>query len=141
MSMIRNYHNYKPQKNPWHREEEPQNNHKTPGRQSTISSLFPIEMIAKLEWTQKKAQQNIDQLQNPTWEKQSTMNEDILEMILNLYFMKFQLDSRMFEEYCLYKFVYIPIPFCCFCKKALMKECLFSHSPSIQDPSKCTYFR
>ena len=45
----------------------------------------------------KKAQQNIDQLQNPTWEKQSTMNEDILEMILNLYFMKFQLDSRMFE--------------------------------------------
>ena len=33
-----------------------------------ISSLFPIKMIAKLEWTQSKAQQNIEQLQNPTWE-------------------------------------------------------------------------
>ena len=31
-----------------------------------IRSLFPIEMIAKLEWTQSNAQQNIDQLQNPT---------------------------------------------------------------------------
>ena len=30
------------------------------------SSLFPIEMIAKLEWTQSNAQQNIEQLQNPT---------------------------------------------------------------------------
>ena len=31
-----------------------------------ISYLFPIEMIAKLEWTQSNAQQNIEQLQNPT---------------------------------------------------------------------------
>ena len=30
------------------------------------SSLFPIEMIAKLEWTQSIAQRNIEQLQNPT---------------------------------------------------------------------------
>ena len=30
------------------------------------SSLFPIEMIAKLEWTQSNAQQNIEKLQNPT---------------------------------------------------------------------------
>ena len=30
------------------------------------SSLFPIEMIAKLEWTQNNAQPNIEQLQNPT---------------------------------------------------------------------------
>ena len=30
------------------------------------SSLFPIEMIAKLECTQSNAQQNIEQLQNPT---------------------------------------------------------------------------
>ena len=30
-SMIRKYHNYKPQSNPWHREEEPHNHHKTPG--------------------------------------------------------------------------------------------------------------
>ena len=30
------------------------------------SSLFPIKMIAKLEWTQSSAQQNIEQLQNHT---------------------------------------------------------------------------
>ena len=30
------------------------------------SSLLPIKMIAKLEWTQSNAQQNIEQLQNPT---------------------------------------------------------------------------
>ena len=67
--MIRKYHNYKLQTNPWHLEEEPQNNHETPGRQTKQSnqlSLFPIEMIAKLEWTQSSAQQNIEQLQNPT---------------------------------------------------------------------------
>ena len=29
-------------------------------------SLFPVEMIAKLEWPQSNAQQNIEQLQNPT---------------------------------------------------------------------------
>ena len=64
---IRKYHNQKLQTNPWHREEEPQDKHETPGRQSkATSSLFPIEMIAKLEWTQSNAQQNIEQLQNPT---------------------------------------------------------------------------
>ena len=48
--MIEKYHNYKLQTNPWHREEEPHNNHETPGRQltKTTSSLFPIKMIAKL---------------------------------------------------------------------------------------------
>ena len=30
------------------------------------SSLLPTEMIAKLEWTQSNAQQNVEQLQNPT---------------------------------------------------------------------------
>ena len=30
------------------------------------SSLFPIKMITNLEWTQSNAQQNIEQLQNPT---------------------------------------------------------------------------
>ena len=65
--MIRKYHNHKLQTNPWHCEEEPNNNHKTPVRQSKkTSSLFPIEMIAKLKWTQRNAQQNIEQLQNPT---------------------------------------------------------------------------
>ena len=61
--------NHKLQTNPWHLEEEPHNNHEAPGRQtkqSNLSSLFPIEMIAKLEWRQSNAQQNIEQLQNPT---------------------------------------------------------------------------
>ena len=57
--MIRKYHKHKLQTNPWHREEEPQNNHETLGRQSkATSSLFPIKMTAKLEWTQSNAQQN-----------------------------------------------------------------------------------
>ena len=30
------------------------------------SSVFPIKMIAKLEWTQSNAQQNGKQFQNPT---------------------------------------------------------------------------
>ena len=38
------------------------------------SSLFPIKMIAKLEWTQSNAQQNIEQLQNPT--KGVTINNE-----------------------------------------------------------------
>ena len=34
VSMIRKYHKHKLQTHPWHREEEPQNNHETPGRQT-----------------------------------------------------------------------------------------------------------
>ena len=62
--MIRKYHNHKLQTNPWYREEEPHNNHETPGRQTkqSNSTLFPIEMIAKLQGTQSNAQQNIRQL-------------------------------------------------------------------------------
>ena len=67
MNIIRKYHNHKLQTNLWHHEEEPHNNHGTPGRQTKQSNqLFPIEMIAKLEWTQSNAQQNIEQLQKPT---------------------------------------------------------------------------
>ena len=36
--MIRKYHNHKLQTNLWYREEEPHNNHETPGRQ-TMQSL------------------------------------------------------------------------------------------------------
>ena len=67
--MIRKYHNHKPQTNPWHREEEPHTTitrHQEDKQSEATSSLFPIEMIAKLEWTQSSAQQNIEQLQNPT---------------------------------------------------------------------------
>ena len=66
VSMIRKYHNYKLQTNLWHREEEPHNIHKTPGRQSkATSSLFSIKMIAKLERTQSTAQRNMKQTQDP----------------------------------------------------------------------------
>ena len=68
MSMIRKYHNHKLQTNGRHREEQPHNNRETPARKQSkgTSSLIPIEMIAKLYWTQSNAQQNIEQLQNPT---------------------------------------------------------------------------
>ena len=50
------------------------------GKQSkAISSLFPIKMIAKLEWTQSNTQQNIEQFQNPTMKvtinNESTTNQ------------------------------------------------------------------
>ena len=72
---VSKYHNHKLQVNPWHREEEPHYNHETPGRQTLQSnqlSLFPIKMIAKLEWTQSIAQQNIEKVQNPTMEVTTT---------------------------------------------------------------------
>ena len=49
--MIKKYHNHKLQTNPCHREEEPHNNHETPGKQTkrATSSLFPTKIIAKLE--------------------------------------------------------------------------------------------
>ena len=61
-------HNHKLQTHPWHREEEPQNYHETPGRQTKPSNqlTLPRRGVAKLEWTQSNAQQNIEQLQNPT---------------------------------------------------------------------------
>ena len=54
LGMIRQYHNHKLQTNPLYHEEEPHNIHETPRRQKSkaTSSLFPIEMIARQEWTQ-----------------------------------------------------------------------------------------
>ena len=40
--MIRKYHKHKLQTNPWHREEEPQNNHDTPGRQTKQSNQLSL---------------------------------------------------------------------------------------------------
>ena len=62
VSMIRKYHNHKLQTNPLHREEKPHSNHQIDKQSKAASSLFPIKMIAKLEWTQ----QNIEHVQNPT---------------------------------------------------------------------------
>ena len=55
-------------KNCWHRDEESHNNHETPGRQLKQSNQLssPFKLIAKLEWPQSNAHQNIEQLQNPT---------------------------------------------------------------------------
>ena len=61
--MIRKYmyRNHKLQTNPWHRKEEPHNNHETPGRQTKQSNQLSLPPIAKLERTQSNAQQNIEQ--------------------------------------------------------------------------------
>ena len=40
--MIRKYHNHKLQTNPWQREEEPHNNHETPGRQTKQSNQLSL---------------------------------------------------------------------------------------------------
>ena len=40
--------------------------HQKDKQSKATSSPFPIMMIAKLEWTQSNAQQNIEQLKNPT---------------------------------------------------------------------------
>ena len=55
VNMISKYHNYKRQTNPWHQEDK---------QSKATNSLFPLEMIAKLQWTQSYVQQNIEQLQN-----------------------------------------------------------------------------
>ena len=45
VSMIRKYHNYKLQTNLWHREEEPHNNHETPGKQAKQPALSSLSML------------------------------------------------------------------------------------------------
>ena len=40
--MIRKYHNHKLQTNRWHCEEEPHNNHETPGRQTKQSNQLSL---------------------------------------------------------------------------------------------------
>ena len=42
VSMIRKYHNHKPQTTLWHREEEPLNHHETPGRQIKQSNQLSL---------------------------------------------------------------------------------------------------
>ena len=40
--IVRKYHNHKPQKPPWHHEEEPINNHETPERQVKQSNQLSL---------------------------------------------------------------------------------------------------
>ena len=48
--------------------------HQEDKQSKATSSLFPIEMIVKREWTQRNAHQNIEQLQNPA--KGVTINNE-----------------------------------------------------------------
>ena len=73
VSMIRKYHNHKLQTNLWHHEEEPHNNHKTPGRQTKQSNQLSLphqdDCKTKLEWTQRNTQQNRTIIESHTlWE-------------------------------------------------------------------------
>ena len=63
--MIRIYHNHKLQTNPWHRGEEPHNNHETRGRQTKQSNQLSLPHQDDCK-TRMNVQQNIEQLQNPT---------------------------------------------------------------------------
>ena len=54
VSMIRKFHNHKPQTNPWHSKEEQHNHHERHPEDKpskATSPLFPIKMIAILKWT------------------------------------------------------------------------------------------
>ena len=50
-NMISKYHNHKLQTNPWHHEEEPHNNHETPGRQTKQNNQ--LSLPHQVEWTIK----------------------------------------------------------------------------------------
>ena len=67
--MIRKYHNQNLQTNLGHREEEPHNNHETPGSQTKQSNQLSLphqDDLKQLEWTHSNAHQNIEQAQNST---------------------------------------------------------------------------
>ena len=66
--MAGKYHNHTLQTNPLHREEETHSTNSPMTQKQFLSnhlslSLFPSEMIAKLEVTLSTAQQNMDQIQ------------------------------------------------------------------------------
>ena len=49
VSIIRKYHNHKPQTTPWHQEEEPPNHNQTPGRQIKCLNAFYWYQIFALD--------------------------------------------------------------------------------------------
>ena len=64
VSMIRKYHNHKPQTTPRHREEEPLNHHTTLGRQ--IKQSNQLSLSHQDDCNTSNGQQNIEHLQTPT---------------------------------------------------------------------------
>ena len=79
--MIRKYHNHKLQTTLRHREEEPLNHHKTPGRQIKQSNQLslPHQDDCNTRTDTKQRTINIEQLQTPTMgvtiNKKSTTTE------------------------------------------------------------------
>ena len=79
--MIRKYHNHKLQTTPWpaRKSRSTITRHQEDKLSKAISYLFPMKMIAILEWTLSNVQQNIEQLQTPTMgvtiNKKSTTTE------------------------------------------------------------------
>ena len=79
--MIMKYDNHKLQTTPWHREEEPLNHRKTPGRQIKQSNQLPLphqdDCNSRMDII--NVQQIIEQLQTPTMgvtiNKKSTTTE------------------------------------------------------------------
>ena len=67
--MIRKYDNHKLQTSPWYREEEPHNTHETPGRQTKQSNQ--LSLPHQDDCRASNAQQNVEQLQNPTMFRRS----------------------------------------------------------------------
>ena len=68
VSMIRKYHNHKPQttRGIAMKSDSTITKHQEDKPSKATNSLFPIKMTATLEWTQSNVQQNIEQLQTPT---------------------------------------------------------------------------
>ena len=91
--MIRKYHNHNLQKNLCHLEEEPHNNHKTPGRQTKQSKQLPLphqdDCKARMDT------QNIEQLQNPTMGV--TINNE--STTTELFFSKINFFKKFFQEH------------------------------------------
>ena len=55
VSMIRKYHNHNLKTNPWHGEEEPHNNHETPGGQKKSNQLsLPYQENGKTKMDTKQ---------------------------------------------------------------------------------------
>ena len=65
--MIRKYHNYKLETNPWHREEEQHKNHETHEDKliNETSSSLPTKMIAKPELTQETHNKTLNNYRTP----------------------------------------------------------------------------
>ena len=90
--MIKKYHNHKLQTNPWHREEEPHNHGKTPGRQIKQSNqlCLPHQDDCKTRMGISNVQQNIDQLQTPTMgvtiKRKKILCEDNRKLVVQTFF-------------------------------------------------------